>query len=462
MTLADARPDPVSSRPPGSPWARPYGAVTAGAFGLSFLFAFEALAVATVMPAVARELDGLALYPVAFAAPLAAAVVALVVAGPLADRHGPSPVLHGGLVVFATGVVLAGVAWSMPVFLLGRLVHGAGGGVIGVALYVVVAEAYPAALRPRVFAVLTAAWVLPAVVGPGIAALVADTVGWRWVFLAVPVLAVGALALVRQADLARPRREEAPGPEPRRVLLALGAALGVVAASVGGQRGVVGWPLLVLAGLALSVATGARLLPRGAWTGGRGLPAVLGTRAVVGVTFHLAEVYLPLLLTLGRGLSLVAAGAVLTTGAVTWCLGAVLASRWRRLADEEQRVRLGAALVALGAGGAVLAGTSAVPLAVPVVGWAVAGLGIGMAYSTLSVLALACATDGEAGATSSALQLNDHLVISAVLALGGVAFAGFASGAPVLGATLLVAAAAAVGMLAQVPARRLRAPGATA
>lgn len=252
MTLADARPDPVSSRPPGSPWARPYGAVTAGAVGLSFLFAFEALAVATVMPAVARELDGLALDPVAFAAPLAAAVVALVVAGPLADRHGPSPVLHGGLVVFATGVVLAGVAWSMPVFLLGRLVHGAGGGVIGVAL------------------------------------------------------------------------------------------------------------------------------------------------------------------------------------------------------------------VTLGAGGAVLAGTSAVPLAVPVVGWAVAGLGIGMAYSTLSVLALACATDGEAGATSSALQLNDHLVISAVLALGGVAFAGFASGAPVLGATLLVAAAAAVGMLAQVPARRLRAPGATA
>jgi MFS family permease len=104
VTLADARSDLVSSRPPGSPWARPYGAVTAGAFGLSFLFAFEALAVATVMPAVARELDGLALYPVAFAAPLAAAVVALVVAGPLADRHGPSPVLHGGLVVFATGV----------------------------------------------------------------------------------------------------------------------------------------------------------------------------------------------------------------------------------------------------------------------------------------------------------------------------------------------------------------------
>ena len=75
MTAADAR--LVTS----SPWDRRYAAVTLGVFSLAFLFAFEALAVATVMPEVVRDLDGLSLYAVAFAAPLATSILALVVAG---------------------------------------------------------------------------------------------------------------------------------------------------------------------------------------------------------------------------------------------------------------------------------------------------------------------------------------------------------------------------------------------
>ncbi|WP_229051553.1 MFS transporter [Aeromicrobium sp. Leaf350] len=443
-------------RTAATPWSRGHAGVTVGVFSLAFLFAFEALAVATVMPDVVRELDGLSLYAVAFAAPLAASILALVVAGPAADRHGPVPVLNVGLVVFCVGVVVAGVAPSMEVFIAGRLLHGAGGGALGIALYVVIAEAYPSELRPRVFAILTSAWVLPAVVGPSIAAGVAAVAGWRWVFLAVPVLAVVAWWMVRSAGVVP--RDGAPATRlsGTRVWLAVLAATGVLAVSAGGQRDLDAWPVVVAAGLLLALGAGARLLPRGAWSGARGLPSMIGTRGAIGASFTLAEVNLPLLLVLGRDLPLVAVGAVLTSGAVTWCLGAVLAARWGRLADKVLRVRLGAALVATGVAGSALAAVPAVPLAVPVAFWGIGGLGIGMAFSTISVLVLDASAGGTYGSSSSALQLNDYLVTSTVLAVGSVVFAGFVDSTPVTGATLLIGLAVGVALLASVTAARIR------
>jgi hypothetical protein len=211
-------------------------------------------------------------------------------------------------------------------------------------------------------------------------------------------------------------------------------------------------------GLVAVVLAGRRLLPPGSWSARPGLPSVLGARALVGTAFTAAEVYVPLLLTIDRGLSLAGAGWVITTGAVTWCAGSWLAAHWERLSNEPFRVRLGAALVAAGIAGFATLALPGVPLALPVLAWGIAGLGIGLAFPTLSVLALAYAPTGEEGRTSSALQLNDQLVGSAVLALGAVVFAAFALRDPVTGATLLVAAAALIGLLAQVPSARLAQP----
>lgn len=435
-----------------SPWRGRHARTTVGVFSLAFLFAFEALAVATVMPDVAAELDGLRWYAVAFAAPLAAGVVALAASGPQVDRLGPGPALRLGLVVFCAGVVIAGLAPSMPVFVLGRLVHGYGGGVLGVALYVVIAQAYPETMRPRVFAVLTTAWVLPALVGPLLAAQVAEQVGWRWVFLGVPVVAVAAWLLVADA----PSTPGVAAAGPGRLGWAVAAAGGVLAVSVGGQQVVAWWPALVVAGLAAVLVGGRQVLPAGSWTLEPGLPAVLGSRAAIGTAMAAAEVYVPLLLVLERGLSLAQAGWVLTTGAVTWSAGAVLAARWRLLADQPGRVRTGALLLGAGIAAFATVSLSVVPLGVVVAAWGVAGLGIGMAFSTLSVLALATAGEGEAGRTSSALQLNDYLANSAGVAVGGVVFAAFAETAPGAAATALVLAAAGIAALALVPAARLR------
>ena len=63
--------------------------------------AFEAISVATAMPAAARELDGLDLYAWAFSLFLIGQLFATVAGGRLCDRIGPARPMVGGIAVFA-------------------------------------------------------------------------------------------------------------------------------------------------------------------------------------------------------------------------------------------------------------------------------------------------------------------------------------------------------------------------
>ena len=79
MSTSTGAGDRAGARPARTPLLGPrYRGATTGAVALVFLAAFEALAVATVMPAVTRDLDGRAWFSVAFSATLAASVVGMV------------------------------------------------------------------------------------------------------------------------------------------------------------------------------------------------------------------------------------------------------------------------------------------------------------------------------------------------------------------------------------------------
>ncbi|MCC4593561.1 MFS transporter, partial [Xanthomonas campestris pv. cannae] len=205
---AAAPPAPVAA---GSVLAPAYRATTIGMVALVSLIAFEALAVAAAMPTVARELNGLRLYALAFGGTLATSVIGMTVAGRWSDLHGPAAPLWAGLACFVCGLLLAGFAPSMEVLLAGRLVQGLGAGAISVVLYVLVARLYPQAIRPRMFAAFSAGWVVPSLIGPSISGLVVEHVGWRWVFLAVPLLALPAAALLWPALRRLPPAASADG-----------------------------------------------------------------------------------------------------------------------------------------------------------------------------------------------------------------------------------------------------------
>lgn len=436
------------------PWSAKYRTTTVGVFALAFLVAFEALAVATIMPIVADDLDGLPLYALSFAAPMAVAVISLTIGGPWMDRNGPGPSMRFGVIVFAAGLVIAGTAPVMVVFLIGRAVQGFGSGFIGVGLYVMIARVYPESLRPRVFTVLTSAWVLPALVGPAVAAFIADHIGWRWVFLSVPVIAVIATAMVWGSihDLKGSGKAQT---DRRRMGWALAAATGVLAISYAGQRTFALWPLLLALAIAVVVVFAPRLLPAGAWRARRGLPSVITVRGLLGASFFGAEVYLPLSLIEHQGMTPTQAGVVLTVAAVAWFSGSWLAANAVLLRDKMLRVRIGALAIAVGVASVMTTLNDTLPVGIAVAGWALAGAGMGMALSTLSVLLLDNSARGEEGINSSAIQINDSIVQALVLALGSVVFASFLDDAPMTGYVLVLSFSTALGILAVILSGRV-------
>ncbi|MEU0169545.1 MFS transporter [Streptomyces iakyrus] len=172
-----------------------YRALSVGIVSVVLLIAFEATAVGTAMPVAARELDGVSLYAFAFSGYFTTSLFGMVLSGQWSDRRGPLGPLTTGIASFGAGLLLSGTAGSMWVFILGRAVQGLGGGLVIVALYVVVGRAYPERLRPAIMAAFAASWVLPSIVGPLAAGTVTEQLGWRWVFVGIPLLVVFPLAL---------------------------------------------------------------------------------------------------------------------------------------------------------------------------------------------------------------------------------------------------------------------------
>lgn len=465
----------LDRHPPGVLDA-PFAAASIGMLALISILAFEQLAVATVMPGVAAALGGSSLYAAAFGAAVAAAIAGMVAAGHWCDRAGPTAPLTVGAVGFALGLALAGIAPDMRLLVLGRALQGGGGGLMSVALYVVVGRHYPSTLHPRIFAAFAGAWVLPAIVGPALAGLIARHLGWRWVFLAAALLTVPALLLLQRglaglAPAAAPSKPVGAGsvtrpatPARREIVAAIATATSAALLYAGGQALDLRALLLALVALAGLAVFAPRLLPPGSLRAARGLPAVVALRGLVAANFFAAEVFLPLLLTTERGLSPVQAGLVLTVGALGWSAGSWYQGREGRASDNAacvRRLRTGLAMMGGGTLIVALALLPALPVveavAVTVAGWLMAGTGIGLAFPTLSVLALRFAPPQQQGRASSALQLSDSLFSAVGLALASALLGAVQPHSPrvAFAAGLVLAAALSlVGVLVASRARR--------
>ena len=428
-SLPDTAPPPAADRLP-----KPEGVlgprfrwVSIGMFLLVMLAAFEAMAVTTIMPTVSRELDGAGLYAFAFAGPLAVSVVGMVLAGVWSDRGNPRNALFASVVLFAAGLTIAGTAPDMVLFVTGRLVHGLAGGAVTVALYVIVARVYPPALHARIFAAFAAAWVIPSLIGPVVAGALAETVGWRWVFLGVVGLVVLAMLMVVPAmrGVHGPAERSAIG---RRELVRIGWAVLVAAAVLAltlaaESRGLVQWLAPVLATVVALVAL-RPLLPTGTLRARRGLPSVILMRALVAGTFFAAEVYVPLLLVTQYGASAAVAGLALTAAGLSWAAASWAQGRFPAI-GHLLAARLGAlgltvAIAAL----LVTALTGASPVVV-VIGWAFAGAGMGVLYPRLGVLTLEYSTPDNQGFNSSALSIADAIGSAIALAATAIVFSAF-------------------------------------
>ncbi len=427
---------------------------TVGMLLLISMVAFEAMGVGTAMPALVADLGALSLYAWPFVTFMAAGVFGTVLGGRWCDLAGPRIPLVAAPVLFGAGLLVAGTAADMPQLLVGRVLQGLGAGVLMVAVYVLIAVVYPERTRPAIFGLMSSAWVLPSLIGPPVAGVVTERLSWHWVFLGLVPVVVLAVGLIVPAV----RRLGQPGPgrsatarRPGLMFAALCAAVGVSALSWASQRPSTAAAVVAGAALGLLVASIRRLLPAGVFRAHRGVPTVVAARGLLAGVFFTANAYLPLILTSTHHWTLAAAGIPLVVGSLGWSA----ASGWQGRHPDLPRhrlLRIGFGLLAAGTAGLLLVAPAwgTAWLALPL--WGIAGIGMGLGFSSVAFLLLQQSGTGEVGFHSSAAQMSDQLATAILIGAGGALLA--LLGSPALALPVLLAVLAGLGVVGATMAGR--------
>jgi len=445
--------------PKDSLWHPDRRALTLGLVLTITLVGFESLAISTVMPIVVRELGGLELYGWVFSAFFLGSLIGIVVVGGAIDRGGLAIPFALGLGLFAIGLLGGGLAPSMPILVVARFLQGLGAGTIQPIAYVAIARTLPDALRPRMFATLSSAWILPGVIGPAIAGTIGETLHWRLVFLGLLPLVALAGALTLGALRAVPAAPAGSGGRRGRLPLAIIVALGSGLLTVGLTTGeLVPTIALSATGLATGLFAFRRLTPAGTLLARPILPAAILLRGILTCAFFAVDAFVALTLVEWRGLSATEAGFALTAATILWTAGAWTqahgASRW----PTYRFVQVGFVVTILGLSGMLLVLRQDVTWLVAIGAFAVAGFGMGLAYSPLAIIVLREASAGAQGAATSSLSLTESLGTAFGTGLTGalVAASVRTTGDPAAGLGVAFTAASLIGLIGLVLTGRLR------
>ncbi len=434
-------------------WSPGRRSLTVGLVLTVTLVAFEALAVSTIMPIVAAELRGIGLYGWVFTAFMLGSLIGIVVVGGLIDRRGLGGPFAAGIGLFAIGLIIGGLAPSMEILVAARFLQGLGAGTVPPIAYVAIGRSLPEHLRPQMFATLSTAWVLPGVLGPALAGIVGEAVGWRWVFLGLLPLIVFSSSIAFPAV-----RRIGPDPSdarnaatlrergPLAVVVATGTGL-LLAGLTSGEPVLLA--VLGILGAALAIFALRRLTPAGTLRAARGLPAAVLMRGIITFAFFAVDAYVALALVDWRGLRPAEAGIALTAATISWTAGSWTQARYSSRFTPERFVRVG--LVVLVAGlatfGIVLLPEVSPLVAIPTL--ALAGYAMGLAYSPLALIVLREAPAAEQGRASAAISLTDSLGTALGTGVTGALVAASVRGAgePASGLALGFAVAVAVALL---------------
>ena len=135
----------------------------------------------------------------------------LVIGGRTADRIGKRKVFFVGLGVFTFGSALCGLAPTVALLIVGRLIQGAGAAALLPSSLGLLLAAFGPERRSQMVALWAGVGALAVATGPSLGAALITAGGWRWAFFVN--LPVGAIAYVtgrrvlvaHRADTARPR-----------------------------------------------------------------------------------------------------------------------------------------------------------------------------------------------------------------------------------------------------------------
>ena len=365
--------------------------VTAALLITMVLVSMEMTITSTAMPTIIGELHGLEHYSWVASIYLLACTVTMPVYGRLSDAVGRKRVLMSAIGVFLLGSLVASVATSMPLLILGRGVQGLGAGGVMPVVLVILGDIFSLEERAKIQGLFTAVWGTAALAGPALGALLVSTLGWRWVFLVnIPLGLLGVIVLATRYHEHVKRRAQH--------LDLLGAALlaGATTALLAlvSRLGPDGWTVAQTVGLALLTVAliGAFLFVEKRSPQPILSPALLAKRSVgpacigtglMGAGFLCVDTYVPLYVQGGLGGGPGAAARVVTPIMLSWAFSGMAAAALVIKWGFRRTALLGATLLMIGFSGLLLCAIFHPPLWVITVTLFVAGGGLGpgsMAY----------------------------------------------------------------------------------
>ena len=411
-----------------SPWAPEYRRLSIGIVALVSVFGFEGIAIGAVMPVAAADLNAISNYAVAFTSFTMASLLGMTFAGLWANKIGLARVVVFAVAALALGSIVAGFAPNLAVLTIGRSIQGFAMGIDLVTMYVVIGRMYPETLRAKALGMLAAAWVVPGLIGPGLAGLLVEISSWRMTFWIVPILLIGPITLLIPELKKLPFVPSPVRTDARLQITSTLIAIGALSVFQAGASHVGRWHSLLIAAiffisLGVTAWSTKALMPKGFLRMAPGIPAIVGMRGVVAGSFFAAEIYVPLALQEIRGTSVALSGGVLTAATITWFAGSWLQGSHKLKISREQILLIGVLLTCLGIAltpVAVFVPTS-ITLAALIASfvWGIAAFGMGICFPTLGALMLDQSPDEEHARHSASLQMSDSFGVIIATAIAG-------------------------------------------
>ncbi|CEA08262.1 Multidrug resistance protein 3 [Arthrobacter saudimassiliensis] len=218
------------------------------------LAALDQTIVATALPTIVGDLNGLEHLSWVVTAYILAATIGLPIYGKLGDLYGRRNIFVFAIGVFLLGSMLSGLAQDMGQLIAFRALQGIGGGGLMIGAQAILGDLVSPRDRGRYMGLIGAAFGLASVAGPLLGGWITDAWSWRWVFyINLPIGAVALAVVITTLHLPRPG-----GPRPQldyrgAALLAVASAALVMLTSWGGTTYPWGsWQILGLAAVALA------------------------------------------------------------------------------------------------------------------------------------------------------------------------------------------------------------------
>ena len=163
-----------------------------------FLAAADQTLTATATPSIAAELGGLRDTTWISVGYLIAMTATVPLYGRLGDRYGRRDTLLTALAVFSAGSLACGLAASLGMLVVARVLQGLGGGGLMVMAQSLIGELVAPRERARFQGYFATVFTLANVGGPLIGGLMVHHTGWRWLFLInVPLCLIACWRVLR-------------------------------------------------------------------------------------------------------------------------------------------------------------------------------------------------------------------------------------------------------------------------